>query len=563
MGITLVAGTHTAASPGSTERVSVNSSGGQANGRSDDAAISGDGRYVAFASRATNLVPGDSNSSWDVFVHDRHTDTTTRVSVNSAGQQGNNHSAWPAVSVDGRLVAFDSEASNLVPGDTNGVMDVFVHDRNTGVTERVSVDNDGNEANGFSIERPAFSGDGRYVVFTSLASNLVPGDTNDKTDIFLRDREAGTTTRVSVDSGGHQADGYSEQPAISPDGRYVGFASSAMNLVSGDTTIWADVFVHDRQTGMTERVSVDSEGNPAADGNSQYPAVSADGRYVAFESVASNLVDGDTNYCSYSGANCSDVFVHDRWTEVTERVSVSSNGAQGDRDVFGAVISAEGRYVGFVSISGSFVDGDTNGAEDVFLHDRQTGRTERASVDSGGNQTTPGSHSEDAAISADGRYVAFVSAGSNLVDGDTNSGEDIFVHDLGDADGDGEWDAFDNCPLAANSEQADTDGDGIGDACDDSDGDGVPDISDSCPNESEDFDVFQDGDGCPEPCPGGDVSGDGRVDFRDVRLVARALGSRPGQPRWNPAADLNHNGRVDVRDLSIVLRSSLDRTCRP
>jgi hypothetical protein len=228
---------------------------------------------------------------------------TTRVSVDSAGNEGNGYSVDAAMSSDGRFVAFDSFASNLVPGDTNGTDDIFVHDRQTGATERVSVDSAGGQAND-SSGTPATSTDGRFVAFTSSASNLVPGDTNDVSDIFVHDRQTGATERVSVDSAGGQANDRSGASAISGDGRFVAFGSDSSNLVSGDTNGARDVFVHDRQSGATERVSVDSAGIQGK-ANSRNPAISGDGRYVAFDSDTSTLVAGDTN-----GAR--DLFVHDR-----------------------------------------------------------------------------------------------------------------------------------------------------------------------------------------------------------------------------------------------------------
>jgi Tol biopolymer transport system component len=236
-----------------------------------------------------------------VFVHDRQTGTTERVSVNSAGAQANYGGAFPSISVDGRFVAFDSYASNLVSGDTNGAPDVFVHDRQTGTTERVSVNVAGTQGNNSSGDA-SISADGRLVAFDSYASNLVSGDTNGTWDVFVRDRQAGTTKCMSVDSAGTQGNDSSLSGSISVDGRFVAFQSSASKLVSGDTNGASDVFVHDRQTGTTERVSVDSAGR---EGNldSVYPAISADGRFVAFHGDASNLVPGDTN-------GSVDVFVH-------------------------------------------------------------------------------------------------------------------------------------------------------------------------------------------------------------------------------------------------------------
>jgi hypothetical protein len=221
--------------------------------------------------------------------------------VSSAGVEGNDESYTPSISADGRYVAFHSDASNLVSGDTNNYEDVFVHDRQTGETTRVSVDSTGVQGN-YGGEYPSISADGRYVVFRSYATNLVPGDTNGRCDIFDHDRQTGQTTRVSVDSAGVQGNYGSYYSSISADGRYVAFISDASNLVPGDTNDWSDVFVHDRQTGETTRVSVSSAG---VEGNYDCysPSISADGRFVAFITSASNLVPGDT-----SGSQ--DVFVH-------------------------------------------------------------------------------------------------------------------------------------------------------------------------------------------------------------------------------------------------------------
>ena len=300
-----VNGRSSLALPGTTERVSVDSTGNEGNGDSVSPTISGDGRYVAFSSWASNLVPSDTNYSDDVFVHDRQTGATERVSVDSAGGQSNGDSGWPVISGDGRYVAFGSGASNLISGDTSGLWDVFVHDRQTGATERVSLDSAGNQASGTypGSLGPAISSGGRYVAFESRATNLVPDDTNGTQDVFVHDRQTGITERVSVDSSGNQGNDGSFSPAVSGDGRYVAFESRASNLVPCDANGDGDVFVHDRQAGGTERLSVDSAGSQG-DYQSLWPAISADGRYVAFMSGASNLVPGD--------ANCwSDVFVRE------------------------------------------------------------------------------------------------------------------------------------------------------------------------------------------------------------------------------------------------------------
>ncbi|MGH3656122.1 MAG: hypothetical protein ACRDUA_05640, partial [Micromonosporaceae bacterium] len=305
----------TATSCENTTRVSVASNGSQANDFNQTAAISANGRYVAFASLADNLVPGDTNGRgedepMDVFVRDRRTGVTTRVSVASDGSQANDTSLKPAVSAGGRYVAFVSLADNLVTGDTNGWWDVFVHDRRAGATTRVSVASDGSQAKGDLSTAPALSADGRYVAFVSWEDNLVTGDTNGWGDVFVHDRRTGATTRVSVASDGSQANAASGSPpglAISGDGRYVAFGSNADDLVPGDTNGTDDVFVHDRQTGATTRVSVASDGSQTNGGASGGPAISAGGRYIAFTSSADNLVPGDTN-------GTYDVFVRDRRT---------------------------------------------------------------------------------------------------------------------------------------------------------------------------------------------------------------------------------------------------------
>jgi Tol biopolymer transport system component len=402
-----------------TVRVNVDSSGNQTSGFSEVAAISADDRYVAFHSYGINLVPGDTNAIADVFVRDRMTGTTERVSVSSGGAQADVFGSFgPAISSDGRFVAFSSYATNLVAGDTNGLQDVFVRDRMLGTTERVSVDSAGVQGNDESSSC-AISEDGRFVAFASVATNLVAGDTNNKQDIFVRDRMTGTTTRASVGAGGAQANDTSHfGPSISADGRCVVFGSSATNLVAGDTNAVNDVFLRDRMTATTERVSVSSGGVQGNAACSPWTAVSDDGQYVAFASTATNLVAGDTNASD-------DLFVRDRMAGTTERASVATGGAQGNGGCNYPAISSDGRYVAFQSFSSNLVAGDTNAFEDVFLRDRMAATTERVSVDSFGAQGN--GPSSFTSLSVDGSYVAFVSAASNLVVGDTNFLPDIFV----------------------------------------------------------------------------------------------------------------------------------------
>ncbi|MCP4289988.1 MAG: hypothetical protein GY792_37175, partial [Gammaproteobacteria bacterium] len=404
---------------GTTTRVSVASDGTEGNAVSTNPSVSVDRRYIAFSSDASNLVNGDTNGERDVFLHDTQTGQTTRVSVASDGTQGNEYSGASSLSSDGRYVAFSSSASNLVSGDTNGYKDVFVHDTQTGQTTRVSVASEGAQGNNNS-HSSSLSADGRYVAFVSDADNLVSGDTNGTDDIFVHDTLTGQTTRVSVASDGMEADDRSDDPAISADGQYVAFSSHADNLV-GEDTIISGIFLHDRQTGQTTCVSVASDGT-IADGGSDFPAISADGHYVAFESTANNLVDGGPEWGT-------DIFMHDTLTGQTTRVSVSSSGAWSYfYSFFAPSISSDGRYVAFES-NAQFFSGDTNDAEDIFVHDTQTGQTTSVSVASDGTQGNE--YSRVSSISPDGRYVAFGSDATNLISGDTNGWWDVFLHDRG------------------------------------------------------------------------------------------------------------------------------------
>ena len=406
-----------AALAGITERVSVSSTGEQVNVGAGHPSVSGDGRFVAFSSAATNLVAGDTNGLSDVFVRDRLTGTTEIASVSSGGQQGNGLSLEPCISADGRFVAFQSSASNLVAERTQG-MQIFVRDRLEITTEVVSLSSQGQQVR-LDCSHPAISADGRFVAFQSFEPELVPGDTNGRMDIFVRDRVMETTERVSVSSAGGEANSSCFDAAISGDGRFVAFDSMATNLVPEDTSPDSDVFVHDRDTGITERVSVSSIGQQP-NGSSEAASISADGRFVAFHSAASNLVPGDTGVWK-------DVFVRDRLSGTTEMVSASSGGQQGNSTSWFASISGDGRFIAFESDGWNLVPGDTNLKKDAFIHDRLTGATERVSVSSAGRQANGDSSGVD--ISGDGNVVAFWSSATTLVVGDTNKAADVFVHD--------------------------------------------------------------------------------------------------------------------------------------
>jgi Tol biopolymer transport system component len=389
-----------------TTRLSVDSAGNQGNSNAGIPSISPDGRFVVFYSDASNIVPGDTNNTDDIFVRDTLTNTTTRVSLDSAGNQANSFSYSPSLSDDGRFVAFYSDASNIVPGDTNSSLDIFLRDTLTNITTRVSVDSAGNQGNDDS-EAFFISADGRFVVFDSLASNIVPGDTNSSRDIFVRDTLTNTTTRVSLDSAGNQGNRDSRINSISADGRFLAFYSDASNIVPGDTNGSRDIFVRDTLTNITTRVSVDSAGNQG-NGRSNLPSISADGRFVAFSSSAFNIVpDSDAK----------DIFVRDTLTNTTTRVSLDSAGNPGEGD--NPSISADGRFVAFDSSSSNLVPGDTNDTLDIFVVD--TSSTPKVINGTPGNDNLTGTSGNDIINSSEGDDVLTgVRANDVLNGGDGN-----------------------------------------------------------------------------------------------------------------------------------------------
>lgn len=403
----------------SVDRVSVDSQGTEGNGSSGEEtpSLSADGRFVAFASQADNLAAGDLNHASTIFVRDRQTGQTTQVSISREMRENRG----PSISADGRFVAFHSLASDLIVGDRNRFTDVFVHDRQLGQTTRVSVSSEGTEGNSGSLE-PSISGDGRFVAFVSYASNLVEGDMNGTADVFVHDRQISKTTRVSLSSNGEEGNVRSERPRISADGSCVVFISFANNLVAEDQNAKADIFVYDFKTGLTTRVSVSSEGEEG-NNNSNYPSISADGRFVAFASSSSNLLAEESNGHPH-------VFVHDRQTGQTTLVSLSSGGEEGNSGSLEPSISADGRFVAFVSNASNLVAEDHNGVYDIFVHDRQTGQALRVSNSSNGEEGN--NRSFYSSISGDGSLVAFTSLANNFVSGsgDNNGVPDVFVAHL-------------------------------------------------------------------------------------------------------------------------------------
>jgi Tol biopolymer transport system component len=393
-----------------TTRVSVSSNHRQGDRPSYTAGISADGRYVAFTSLATNLVGGDTNERQDAFVYDRKTGHTERVSVSSSGAQAkpgpdpNGGSAAMDMSADGRYVLFGSDASNLTPGDANRKSDAFIHDRVTGKTRRI-------RPAGVGITAGALSANGRYAVLDA--------DGN----VFRYDLRRGRLLRLTA-----SANSWSDGGSVSADGRYVAFTSNASNLVHGDTNKLPDVFMRDVRTGRTTRVSVTSAGKQGVgkrySNGSNAPTISSDGRFVAFHSDMRNLVPGDTN-------NVFDIFVHDLVTRKTQRVSVSSAGRQANAESLGRPgFSLNSRYVAFTSLATNLVANDRNDITDVFIRDLRTHRTRLVSLGMHGQGDDASWVGLGAAFTRGARQFLFASWATNLVGGDTNDVADVFVRDL-------------------------------------------------------------------------------------------------------------------------------------
>jgi len=400
-------------------RINVTSKGNEANTHSFAPSISGDGRYVAFQSDATNLVTYDSNRFTDVFLHDRYTNQIKLISRNLAGKSANFKSTFPVISQEGHYVVFQSDASDLVADDINQMRDIFIYHISSEKIELVSVNSEGIQGNAPS-SFPVVSSNGRYVAFESDATNLVADDTKNYVDVFVHDRETRETTRVSLSSTGKQLNSSSYGASISGDGRYVVYASDSRSVVSGDTNKVTDVFFHDRETGNNQRLSLNNEG---IEGNaaSHEPRISLDGQYVVFISRASNLVPNDTN-------GNEDIFLRNLTTQTTTRISVNNQGQEGDNDSFAPHISGNNHYIVFNSKANNLVNDDDNNTVDVFIYDRDTQQISSVTPFS---QTFSNSDASvyPPVISDDGRFVAYESRALNLTAIDLNESSDIFVYD--------------------------------------------------------------------------------------------------------------------------------------
>lgn len=392
--------------------------GGNSNNASYKPKISGDGRYVVYNTYATNLIADDKSSSADVLIWDRQTRSTIKVSKAFDGGPSFGSSFGGSISDDGRYVAYASHAENIVSGDSNGSDDVFVWDRQTGIATKVSRAFDGGGIDG-GAGSPAISADGRYIAYTSAASNIVDdNDTSHAPNVFVWDRQTGVTRRVSQTLDGGAAPGFSRGPTLSADGRYIVYSSFASNIVSDDTNNEVDVFVWDRDTGTTRKVSQSSSGGAANSYSADHAAISRDGRFIAYHSNASNIVSGDAN-------NRMDVFVWDRDTESTIKVSRAADGGGINHDASSPTISDDGRFITYESEASNIDPADVNKYEDIFMWDRDTDITRRISSGLKGSSANGGSITP--AISSDGSYVAYSSWATNIVPGGSGRHHDVLL----------------------------------------------------------------------------------------------------------------------------------------
>ncbi len=402
--------------------VSVGSAGEQGNFTSLTALknfVSDDGEWVVFNTRSTTLGPNDTNSFSDIYLKNTQTGVLTLVSHDLAGNSGNGETENAQLFADGSKLVFNSLASNLVAGDTNNANDVFLHDVATGLNTRISTTQLGVAGNGFSIQ-PIFSADGNKVLFSSTSNNFYAGDTNNRADLFVKNLLTGELTTVSVRADGVIGNEGSFRGNFSPDGTKVVFESSANNFVAGDIGISSDLFIKDLVTGALTLVSSASNGTK---GNisSQSGQFSPNGNYILFESSASNLIAGDTNFRE-------DLFLKNIATGETTLVSQTQAGVVGNAGSRSGSFSVDGTKIIFESQATNFAAGSTNGATNIFIKDLITG--ELTLVTQGLDGLPINGISGFASFHADGDRVVFYSTANNLADGDTNAAQDIFVATL-------------------------------------------------------------------------------------------------------------------------------------
>ena len=398
--------------------VSVGLHGQPANSGSERPSVGGrNGDLVAFSSNASNLVPGDRNGRSDVFVRDLKRGTTELVSVNSRGQQGNGGTANdPMISSSGRYVVFSSDSTNLVPGVHDGLTHIYLRDLKRGTTTLVDAAADGTPSNG-PADRPTLDAAGDAVSFVSYGSNLTPGDAFEGPEVYVKDLRTGAVTKVSVNSAGQQAIGTVDGGVISPDGRYVTFISMALNLVPG-VSGKGDLFLHDRVTGKTTLVSTGTEGQ-LGDDLSVGATFSSDDRYIAFASHATTLTpNSPTTHDSH-------LFVRDLKLGTTTLIDLTPTGAVGNSGAFWNNINASGSYTAFVSAASNLVAGDTNGWRDIFVRNLGNGATERISVAANGTQGDQ--TSVYPSVDPGFNTVAYMSYADNLTSGTASGLANVFA----------------------------------------------------------------------------------------------------------------------------------------
>lgn len=407
------------ASARSTVRVSDGPNGQDASANSSWPSVSANGRFIAFSSWASNLVPNDTNDASDIFVRDLKTGVTTLLSVASDGGQANGSSFTPSISANGDVVAFRSVATNLIAGDIEGHTDVFARTISTDVTVRASQRPSGVGANHDSGEA-AISGDGRVVAFSSVATNLVSVPVNVTglcCDIYVHKLANGSNRLGDPMLDGRGASD-SFGPVLSETGRFLAFGSWGCGIADGVECLdESNVYELDLKTDAMTLVTRAYEGSVGL-GCGANPAISEDGTRVAFISDGNNLVRGDTN-------SATDVFVRNLTTGVTRRISVTSKGAQTNGGFGRIAISGTGRWIAFGSDAWNIVPGDANLVQDIFVHDMRTGATRRVSVSSGGVEAD--AYSTNPAIASNGSVIAFESDAGNLVSSDTNITTDVFA----------------------------------------------------------------------------------------------------------------------------------------
>lgn len=388
--------------------------GGPANGWADRPQLSGNGRFVTFDSRATDLVPNGMTTDRSVYERDLVSGATTLVTVAADGSPATGWSSYSWPSDDGRYVAFTSDSPDVVAAG-NLRRSVFVRDMVAGATELVSITDAGRPANGAS-SRPMLSSDGRYVAYSSFATNLSPAGGNGSEQVYVRDRVVRTTTLISQGPGGVLGGATSFRGMVSDDGQTVTFASKAGNLGPVDTNGKEDVYQRNAATGVITRLSLRSDGSDARSGGSR-PYMSPDARYVVFNTYDA-IGPGDLN-------GKSDVYVLDRVAGTTTRASVSTTGGDGTGDSLRGFVSNDGRYVFFNSFSSNLVTPDRNGSGDAFVRDLATGVTSLVSVSPTGGPAN--GQTFRPVPSADGGVVTYLSLARNLVPGDTSVDNQVYV----------------------------------------------------------------------------------------------------------------------------------------